>query len=332
MSPFSNSNTSAPRIAFFGTSEFAVYVLERMKELGTVPYLVITTPDRPQGRKLVVTPCPAKKWAMENNINVISPEKIRDETFERTLRSYGQWDLFIVASYGRIIPQHILDIPRRHTINVHPSLLPLFRGPSPIESVILADTHVEHSSVTKKTGVTIIELDADMDHGPIIAQAEYTVSQWPSRLVLERDLARCGADILVKALPAWLDGSLKATEQDHTAATYTKKITKADGEIALFEDDNENDHIAITPALRRDAITGAQGYENFKKIKAYDGWPHAYAFYSHKKSSNGGDEKIRIIVNDAEWNADTNSLTITRVTPEGKKEMSYEDFVRGFAI
>ena len=307
------------RIAFFGTSIFSVYILEGLLEHGITPDLVITTPDKPQGRKLAITPCPAKIWATEHDIPVVSPDKIRDLAFQDQLRA-GEFDLFIVASYGRIIPKAILDLPRRKTINVHPSLLPLFRGPSPIESAILANPTVgndpEDIHDQKKTGVSIMELDEEMDHGPIIVQSVYIAPEWPAREKLEQDLAALGAKLLADVLPHWLDGIVEAESQEHDHATYTKKITKDE---------------ALIDFTLPHSYDGVQGYTNFLKIQAYAGWPQAYAFFEKKHGLAKGEDytKVRIVIKEAEWNKETLKLTLTRIVPEGKKEMSFEDFQRG---
>ncbi len=279
-----------PRFVFFGTPEFAMIILEELELKGIVPALVVTAPDKPKGRKLVITPSEVKLWAQAHNIPVLTPEKLKDEEFVAELSKH-EWDLFVVAAYGKIIPKNILEMPKRGVLNVHPSLLPKFRGSSPIEGAILSDE--------KFTGVTIMQLDEEMDHGPVLAQRERIRTIWPPKgSELTRDLAHFGGVLLADIIPEWMNG-LKAFPQDHTRATFTKKITKEDGLIDLSGD-----------ALK-----------NFKKIRAYDDWPGAYFFTER----NG--KQIRVRITDAEYKND--ALKLTRVVPEGKKEMSYEDFLRG---
>ncbi len=279
------------RFAFFGTPEFAVIILDELEKAGFTPALVVTAPDKPKGRKLIVTGSEVKEWAATRNITIYTPENIRrDEVFVATLKN-ADCELFIVAAYGKIIPKEILEIPKKGTLNVHPSLLPKFRGPSPIESVILSEE--------KGTGVTIMELDLEMDHGPILAQREWVHSNWPPKgSDLTRDLAHAGGALLAEIIPDWMSG-MKAHPQDHALATFTKKITKEDGLIDLSQD----------PLL------------NYKKIMAYDGWPGAYFFTEY----NGKKIRVRIIL--AHYEEGT--LTIDRIVPEGKKEMRYDDFLRG---
>ncbi|TSC60913.1 MAG: methionyl-tRNA formyltransferase [Parcubacteria group bacterium Gr01-1014_107] len=145
-----------PKFVFWGTDEFAVTVLETLKNKGLRLQLIITAPDKPKGRKLIVTPPPAKLWAKENNISLLQPEKL-DFEFCRRLSVVG-CELFLVASYGRILPKKIINLPPHKTLNIHPSLLPRLRGPSPIQQTILRE---------EKPGVTIIKMDEKMDHGPI---------------------------------------------------------------------------------------------------------------------------------------------------------------------
>ncbi len=287
------SNTSHPKIAFFGTPQIAVWVLEELEKQEIVPTLVVTNPDAPQGRKLILTPPPVKVWADARNIPVLQPTTLRSEEIHTAL-THGAYDLFIVAAYGKIIPQSILDIPKSGTLNVHPSLLPALRGASPIRSAILGDI--------RETGVTIMCMDAELDHGPILAQerATFAPSEWPLRgHILDELLARAGGRLLANIVPKWLAGSITPIEQDHTAATFCTKITKEMGKINHADDP----------------------YQNLLKIRAFDGWPGTY-FFVEKQG-----REIRVKIVDAELNADR-SLNITRVVPEGKKEMSYEDFLR----
>ncbi len=282
------------RFAYFGTPEFAAIILDELEAQGMLPSLIVTAPDKPKGRKLILTPSEVKVWATLRNIPVLTPEKIRgNQEFFEVLKSYA-CELFIVAAYGKIIPKEILNIPKNGVLNVHPSLLPKFRGSSPIESFILSDE--------PHTGVTIMELDEEMDHGPVIAQRERVREErYPERpkgSLLTDDLAHFGGKLLAEIIPERMNG-LGSIAQDHSRATFTKKITKEDGLLDLAGD-----------ALM-----------NYKKIKAFDEWPGAYFFTER----NG--KTMRVRVNDANYK--DGKLVITRVTPEGKKEMHYDDFLRG---
>jgi methionyl-tRNA formyltransferase len=274
-----------PTFAFFGTPEFAVIILDELKRAGILPALVVAAPDKPKGRHLVLTSPPVKVWALTNAIPVVQPEKL-NEDFLAAL-SKQSWDLFIVAAYGKILKKTILDIPVNGTLNVHPSLLPLFRGSSPIESAILEGV--------PETGVSIMLLDELMDHGPILAQKKVPLNEDTGAAVLERELALLGGAMLAEVIPAWIKGEITAIPQDDSIATVTKKIKKEDGLIDLSDD-----QIA-----------------NYRKILAYEGWPRTYFMHEGK----------RIIITNAEFK--DGELKIKKVLPEGKKEMNYEDFMRG---
>jgi len=279
-------------IAFFGTPVLAVRVLERLKANGITPALVVTSPDRPKGRGKIMTPPPVKEWALGAGIDVAQPITLKNGFADELHNT--EWDLFIVAAYGKIIPKNILDIPRHGTLNVHPSLLPKFRGPSPILSALLVDE--------RETGVSIMLLDEEMDHGPIVAQARVEIEKddWPLKgSVLEALLADEGGNLLAEVIPPWVAGEIVPEPQDHSVATYTKKFEDADARVDMSD--------------------GA--YANFLKIKTFDENPRAYML----AEKNG--KSMRVIITDADYKDGT--LQITRVIPEGKKEMAYEDFLRG---
>jgi methionyl-tRNA formyltransferase len=280
---------SIPKIAFFGSSLFSVIILDKLKEAGFVPACIVTAPDKPKGRKLILTPTEAKVWAEKNNTLVLAPEKL-DDTFCTALVATG-CDLFIVASYGKIIPQKVLDIPAHKTLNVHPSLLPLLRGATPLETAILEDMH--------ETGVTIMRMDAQMDHGPIVVQEKVHIANWPlSAEALGRLLGAVGGILLSKIILNWVSGKAKEIEQDHTKATFTKKISKEDGLIDLTED----------------------ARKNYLKFHAHKDWPTSYFF------TDVAGKNTRVIITEA--NLIDNVFVIKKVIPEGKKEISYSDFLK----
>lgn len=283
-----------PNITFFGTPDIAVYVLEELAQKGIVPSLVVTNPDAPQGRKMILTETPVARFARDRGIPVLKPTTLKDEAVVTTLKKSGT-ELFIVAAYGKIIPKTILDIPAHGTLNMHPSLLPHLRGASPIRSALLTNTY--------PTGVSIMVLTEGLDEGPILAQEEVHIpeAEWPMRgRALDELLARRGGTLLAETLPHWIAGTIIPREQDAHGATYCTKITKDKAQIDLSENPEEN----------------------LRKIRAFDGWPGAY--YFHEKTDG---TRIRVKIIDAQIQNGT--LLLTRVVPEGKKEMTYEDFVRG---
>ena len=146
---------------FFGSPDFSAHALSILKERGLVPDLIITAPDRPAGRGLVLTPSPVKIWAEHNGVEVLAPEKLKDESVRSRLEQ-TKWDFFLVFAYGKILRDWLLNMPTCGTLNIHPSLLPKFRGSSPITSFILSNE--------TETGVTIMKIDEEVDHGPILSQ------------------------------------------------------------------------------------------------------------------------------------------------------------------
>jgi methionyl-tRNA formyltransferase len=274
--------------AFFGTSRFSVILLEELMARGISPSLIVTAPDRPVGRKQILTPPPVKVWAEKYAIPVLQPEKLKDRSFLEQLKPFT---LFIVASYGKIIPKDILDLPSLGTLNVHPSLLPKYRGASPIQNQILNnEQHV---------GTTIMAMDEEMDHGPIVSQREitFTPDTFPATYhAVEEKLAKESAQLLTDILPSWIDRSAIATLQEHAAATYTKIIEKADGEISFSDDP----------------------FKNYLKYLAYSEWPKTFFFFEKEN------KKMRAVITSATF--EEGVFVIKKVIPEGRKEMSYEEF------
>ncbi len=284
-------NTDRPiQFAFFGSSRFSVIALDELARRGFIPALVVTTPDKPAGRKLKLTPTPVKEWAVAKSIPVLDPD-VLDTAFIAALKEKNL-DLFVVASYGKIIPQSVIDLPPRKTLNIHPSLLPRYRGASPLQSAMLDDA--------KDTGVTVMRIDAKMDHGPIVAQKDVHIDEWPQYEDFEVRMATEGAALLAETLPVWASGDAPEHEQDHEAATYTKKIAKPDGLIDFSDD----------------------AYLNFRKIQTYHEWPGAYFFISR----DGADMRVKI----TQASFADGTLRIEKVIPEGGKEMSYKDFTSGY--
>jgi methionyl-tRNA formyltransferase len=275
---------------FFGSSQFSIYVLDELEKAGFIPFAIVTTPDKPKGRKLVLSPTPVKEWGQKRNIKVYDPAKL-DTFFTEELKK-DNTDVFVVASYGKIIPGDIIFLPQYKTLNVHPSLLPKYRGASPLQSAILNDD--------KRTGITIMRIDEKMDHGPIVAQKEIMVTEWIPYEQFEAMMGQEGGKLLSRILPQWISGEVTEKEQDHSIATHCSKITKEDGELDL----------------------SADPYINFRKIQAYNLWPQAYFFINHQ------DKKLRVKVTKASFAA--RKLVIEKVIPEGGKEISYTDFERGY--
>jgi methionyl-tRNA formyltransferase len=212
------------RYAFFGTPRFAAIILEELIKAGMPPALVVTNPDRPAGRKKIMTSPPAKLVAQSAGIPVWQPEKLDSAAEELK----GDWDFFVVAAYAKILKDNILAKPRHGTLGIHPSLLPKYRGASPIQSAILAGE--------PETGVAIYILDEAVDHGPVLAQTKLELNPETDYLELEELLARAGGRLLAEAAPKYLDGEIKPVPQNHAEATFTKKFETTDGFVDLTKD------------------------------------------------------------------------------------------------
>lgn len=320
-------------IIFFGTSEFAIPILETIKKAGYAPALIVSTPDKPKGRNLKLSPSPVKEWATKENLPVAAPERLKDESFLNKLRNNNP-DIFIVASYGKIIPKEILDIPPKGTLNIHPSLLPKLRGPSPIQYTIIKN---------ETPGVTIMLTDEAVDHGPILKSEKLkTKNEKLTYKDLELKLAKLGGKMLIDILPKWMNEEIRPKEQNHLQATFTKKITKEDGHINWQED--------------------AEIIE--RKIRAFTQWPGTYTFW--KTSPTNADitqtdaekkqqKQLRLIITEAVAAKNLNtrhtyqpgtvfqtkngdlavaaqngSLIVIRIKPEGKNEISGKEFLKGY--
>ncbi|HEX9608886.1 MAG TPA: methionyl-tRNA formyltransferase [Candidatus Paceibacterota bacterium] len=276
------------RYAFFGTPHFAVGVLDQLEAEGFIPARIITAPDKARGRGMEIAPPPAKVWGTMHSIPVSQPEHIDDDFID--MLGETRWDLFVVAAYRFILPQELLKIPLHGALNVHPSLLPRWRGPSPIQTAILNDDG---------TGVSIMLIDDEIDHGPLLASEVASLSVWPPKAnELERILASQGGKLLASVIIPWVTKELEAIPQDHSSATFSKKTKTEDGLIDVSGDP----------------------HETFRKIQAYSDSPGAYFFVEKQR------RQIRVKVTDATLTE--NTLTILRVIPEGKREMSYPDFMR----
>lgn len=205
-----------------GTPDFAVPVLSGLLEAGHDVVAVYSRPDRPAGRGRRVAPTPTKRFARECGLRVCQPESLRSEAVRTELASLSP-EVVVVAAYGLFLPTRVLEIPPLGCLNIHPSLLPCYRGPSPVGSAILNGDDV--------TGVTIMKLDEGMDSGPILAQARTPIADHETGTMLTCRLFEAGADLLVETLPGWASGSIRATPQDERRATTTVLVKKEDGEI-----------------------------------------------------------------------------------------------------
>ncbi len=246
--------TSSANVVFMGSPEFAVPSLRALVKAGHRVSLAVTQPDKRAGRGGKMQEPPVKQAAAELGIEVFQPETMRDADVQERLRAAGA-DVFVVAAYGKILPQAVLEIPRRGCVNVHASLLPKWRGPSPIVASILAGD--------AKTGVSIMELVRKMDAGPVISRVEVPIGADDTATSLEPRLAEIGATELVRVLPKWLAGEMPPEPQADEAATYCHLIAKSDGWL--------NAEMGVAEAERA--------------VRAYDPWPGAFVMYGEQRLS-----------------------------------------------
>lgn len=296
----SSGQIPTTNIVFFGTEDFSLYSLEALVDAGFTIAAVITKPDTARGRHATLTAPAVKAYAEAHTIPVWQPAKIVDciAHIEALDRPAG-----ILVSYGRIIPQRIIDLFVPGIINVHPSLLPKYRGPSPIESAIL------HRD--SQTGVTLMQLSKAMDAGPIYHQSVHQLTGCETRPELYDTLGKKGAQQLVAQLPAILDGSLKATPQDDTAASYCELLSKKDSPI---------DPTTLTAAAA-DA-----------HVRAYLGYPGSQLILGNTTvivtAAHVSDNSTELSV----LCADGNYLAIDSLKPIGKKEMPARAFLAGYKL
>ncbi len=205
---------------YFGTSEFAAVILTGLLKRGFKPEVVITSIAKAQGRGLKVAETPVASVARLNNLSILESPNLKDQSVVKELSKY-QTELALLAAFGQIIPQLVLNMYPRGIINVHPSLLPEYRGASPIAAV-LKDGLI-------KTGLSLMKLDNLMDHGPLLSQIDYFIKPEQTAVELTQALADLAAEILPGVLEGYLSGQIKPVEQDHNRATYTTLISRSDG-------------------------------------------------------------------------------------------------------
>ncbi len=239
------------RVVFMGTPEFAVPVLSSLADAGHEILAVYTQPDRPAGRGKRLAPSPVKKHAVEHGWAVHQPRSLRRDEAQQNLASLRP-DVIIVAAYGLFLPTLVLQLPPLGCLNVHPSLLPRYRGPSPVAAAILNGDEV--------TGTTVIKLDEGMDTGPIIASRSTPIGPEENAEVLTARLFEIGASLLVKVLPTWASGNVQAQPQDESKATVTKLLSREDGEIDW--------------TVEADQIS--------RQVRAYHPWPGSFTHWRGK--------------------------------------------------
>ncbi|MHB8831187.1 MAG: methionyl-tRNA formyltransferase [Patescibacteria group bacterium] len=305
----------AYKIVFFGTSDFSTPSLEALlKDARFEVVAVVTKPDAPIGRHQTLTPPPVKVIAQEHNVPVFQFEKVKtDETYEilKQVQDDKGVDAYVVVSYGKIIPQRILDLPKHGCINVHGSLLPLHRGASCVQAAI--------AEGDQKTGVTVMLMDAEMDHGDILAQKEIEIGPEETGGELHDRLSQLGANTLPDVLAGYLDGKITPQPQDHSLATYCKLLSREDGKLDWTKTAKEIERL----------------------VRAYNPWPGTWTEWDGKRikilktslsdlmnpKSPGEphvqDDRLVTVAGDGK------ALEILELQPEGKRVMTAKEFIVG---
>lgn len=265
---------------FFGTPKFAAIILEKLIKAGFSPALVICNPDKPVGRKKIITSPPTKILAEKHGIKVRQPEKLEINGIKA--------DFAVVAAYAKIIPKEILDFFPKGVIGVHPSLLPRYRGPSPIQSAILAGE--------KETGVTLYLLDEKVDHGPILARDKLQILNSDNYESLSLKLAELGGKLLAETLPKFLNGEIKPQPQNEAEATYTKKIT------------TENAFVKPEELRLAQETGGVSAQDIYLKVKALNPEPGVWTVQNNKR--------VKILEADLDVEG---KLKFKKIQIEGKK-------------
>ncbi|MBR2867959.1 MAG: methionyl-tRNA formyltransferase [Clostridia bacterium] len=300
------------RVVFMGTPEFAVPCLQRLIDCGHEVTGVFTQPDKPQGRKMIMTPPPVKVLAENNGIKVYQPVKMRDGTALEMLREADP-ELVIVVAYGKILPKEILEFPKYGCINIHASLLPLLRGAAPIQWSVI--------NGFSETGVTSMQMDEGLDTGDMLIKGAVEIGENETAGELHDRLSALGADILEETIDALLKGELKPEKQNHDAFTYAPMLSK---ELSPVD-------------------WNASAIEVHNKIRGLSPWPSANATLGGKKiklhksvlAKEKGSKAGEIVVADKRLVVacgDLNCIEILELQAEGKKSMSAADFLRGNAV
>ena len=300
------------RILFMGTPEFAVTLLEHLMLNQFQVVAVYTQPDKPAGRGRSLVPQPMKKAALIRKLPVVQPTSLKEAEVVAELAGFHP-DVIVVAAFGQILPQSVLDIPRYGCINIHPSLLPRFRGASPVAAVILAGDEL--------TGVSLMLMDSGLDTGPILAQEQVSVSPQDTTGSLSTKLSQIAVQLLPEVLLRWTGGEITPQPQNEAEATYSAPITKEEGEI--------NWHLSAVEIWRR--------------VRAFQPWPGSYTRWGGKRLEiieavplpEGGSLAVGQVValnkEGAAFGVNTGDgiLSVLKVQLEGKQAMPAAEFVRG---
>ncbi|MFD0616517.1 methionyl-tRNA formyltransferase [Paenibacillus sp. GCM10027629] len=298
------------KIVFMGTPEFAVPSLQMLLSEGYNVAAVVSQPDRPKGRKRLLTPTPVKEVAIENGIPVLQPMKLRSPESVDELAKL-QPDLIVTAAYGQILPKAVLDLPRLGCINVHGSLLPEYRGGAPIQRSIMNGETV--------TGVTIMYMAEGLDTGDMISRVEVPITDEDTAGTMFEKLSIAGANLLRETLPELIAGRIEAVKQDESLATYSPNLTREDERIDWSRSS-------------RDIFNQVRGLVPWSG--GFTLWQdEVFKVWSCRVSASTSDAVPGTVLacdmNGIEVKTGDGSIILTQVQPAGKKAMDASEFVRG---
>jgi len=297
-------------LVFCGTPRFAVPTLEKLVEAGFAVRLVVTQPDRPRGRGLVLAPSPVKARALELSLPVNQPEKIKDNEDFRAQLAAIKPDAIIVVGYGRMVPDWMLHLPRLGNINLHASLLPKYRGAAPIQWAIARGESM--------TGVTTMRIDAGLDTGDILLQKEVPIATEDTAETLAPRLAELGANLMVETLNGLAAGTIHALPQDHSKATLAPILKKEDGRIDFHR----------------------TASEICNRLRGFQPWPGAFTSFRSKLLNILAAQPLEKRLAEGQLAIEAGrlmvgcgsgtTLDLLEVQPEGKKRMAVRDFIHGY--
>ena len=301
------------KACFMGTPSFAVPILDELLNSNHTVVAVYTSPDQPEGRGGIRQFSSVKERALEKGIPVFQPATLKSPREQREFAELAP-DFVVVAAYGRLVPARLLSMPMLGFLNVHPSLLPAYRGPAPVVTALLEGEET--------TGVSLMLLDEDLDTGPLIAQRLLRINEEDTGSSLTRRLFDLGAELIRETLPLWLKGQIDPIPQDTARATYTKKLTRRDGQISW----------------------AMAGEEIYRRHKAFVPWPGVYTYWRGKilkllgvqvltsRSSLECGTVVPVDLADICVGVVTGNgvLGITRLQIEGKRPLPAQEFVRGY--
>lgn len=300
------------KIVFMGTPDFAAGALDALIKAGYEITAVVTQPDRPKGRSKELLPPPVKVCALEHGIPVMQPKKIRTPESVEELKQYPA-DIYIVAAFGQILSREILEIPRFGCLNIHASLLPKYRGASPIQHVIIDGE--------EKTGITIMQMDAGIDTGDMLYKKEVEISPDDNYETLHDKLTVLGGEAIVEALSLLEAGKLTPEKQDDSTSCYASLIQKNMGEIDFSKSAVSVDRLIRGMTPWPSAYTFYQG----KQLKIWKAIPDA----SEKVSDRRPGEILRVDKESVTVATGEGTLKILELQLEGKKRMYAHDFLLG---